>query len=141
MTDAGTAGAAEQAAPDGRRNLRTTISDGLAALWGAVTGLAPHVLHHVGPLAGTALVAGAGGQILFAVVGFLVTIPLLVRLRRRTGGWAAPAGALVLFAVLYTVSTLVIGPRISGTASSAEPTEHEQHEQHTEARGRLRAGA
>jgi hypothetical protein len=27
---------------------------------GAVVGLAPHVLHHIGLLAGTALIAGAG---------------------------------------------------------------------------------
>jgi hypothetical protein len=31
---------------------------------GAIVGLAPHVLHHVGLLAGTALIAGTGGTAL-----------------------------------------------------------------------------
>jgi hypothetical protein len=32
----------------------------------AVLGAAPHVLHHAGPLAGAALLAGATGRVLFA---------------------------------------------------------------------------
>jgi hypothetical protein len=41
---------------------------GILAAWAAVTGIAPHVLHYVGPLAGAAVLAGAGGKaILFAL--------------------------------------------------------------------------
>lgn len=93
----------------------------LRALWsavvgavGVVVGLAPHLLHHVGFLVGTALVAGAAGTALFGVVGLLASVPLLLRLRRRFGSWWAPGLALVVFAVMFSVSTLVIGPAISG---------------------------
>lgn len=105
--------------------VRTT----LLGSWAAITGAAPHVLHHVGPLAGTALVAGAGGRVLFGVAGFLATIPLLRRLRRRTGGWRVPGLALVAFAAIYTVSTLWIGPAIgAATSPDATPTPAEQVE-------------
>jgi hypothetical protein len=98
-------------------------------LWAAITGAAPHVLHHVGPLAGSALVAGAGGRALFGVAGFVATIPLLRRLRRRTGSWRAPALALAAFATIYTVSTLVVGPAIgSATTPDAATSPVEQVE-------------
>jgi poly(3-hydroxybutyrate) depolymerase len=58
--------------------LGTRLRDALAALWVAVTGLAPHVLHHVGPSAGAALVSGALGTSLFAAAGFVATIPMLL---------------------------------------------------------------
>lgn len=58
-------------------------------MWGVVLGVLPHVLHHVGPLAGAALLTGAGGTALFAVIGFMLTIPLLLRF----GSWIAPAVA------------------------------------------------
>ena len=45
----------------------------------------PHVLHHVGPLAGAALLVGATGKVLFGALGFLLAVPMLRRLRRRTG--------------------------------------------------------
>lgn len=32
-------------------------------MWGGFVGIAPRVLHHAGPLAGTALMAGAGGRL------------------------------------------------------------------------------
>lgn len=79
-----------------------------------VLGLLPHVLHHAGPLAGAALFAGAGGSLLFGALGFIVAIPLLLRLRRRSGGWRAPLAALALFAAAFSISTFVIGPQISG---------------------------
>jgi hypothetical protein len=59
----------------------------------AVLGAAPHVLHHVGPLAGAALLAGATGKLLFGALGFLLAVPMLRRLRRRTGSWRVPGGA------------------------------------------------
>lgn len=111
---------------------------GLLAIWAGVTGAAPHVLHHVGPLAGTAIVAGAGGRILFGAVGFVATIPMLRRLRRRTGSWRAPAIALTAFAAIFTFSTLVIGPAVSNsdtptnTAVPADDVDHHGHDDPTE---------
>ena len=79
-----------------------------------VLGLAPHVLHHVGPLAGTALVAGTGGTLLFGAVGFVAAIPFLLRLHRRFATWKAPAIALAVFVAMFSLSTFVIGPAITG---------------------------
>ena len=97
----------------------------LRALWnalvggiGLVVGLVPHVLHHVTILAGTALVAGSGGTALFGVLGFLASIPFLLRLRRRFGTWRAPAIGLTIFAAMFSLSTFVIGPAISGAGGT-----------------------
>lgn len=90
----------------------------VAAAWGGVLGVAPHVLHHVGPLAGAALLAGAGGTALFAAAGFAASIPFLLRLRRRFRTWAAPALATAAFAGMFTLSTLVIGPALAGRDST-----------------------
>lgn len=64
---------------------------------------------------------------LFGVLGFALTVPMLLRLRRRFGSWLAPGIALTLFIVMFTVSTVWIGPAIrgeDGTASSAPVDEH-----------------
>ena len=103
----------------------------LVAAWAAITGLAPHVLHHVGPLAGAAIVSGAGGTLLFAAVGFVATIPLLLRLRRRFGSWLAPAIALGVFVAVFTVSTVAVGPRLATTQTpSTTPVTEVDHEEH-----------
>ena len=102
----------------------------IVATWAAVTGVAPHVLHHVGPLAGTALVAGAGSRLLFGVVGIVATIPLLRRLYRRFDTWIAPAIALVVFAAAYSFSTFVIGPQISGPVEETPQVEAPEHDEH-----------
>ncbi|GGG62143.1 hypothetical protein GCM10011374_26590 [Kocuria dechangensis] len=100
----------------------------LRALWnsamggmGAVLGLLPHVLHHVGVLAGMALIAGSGGTLVFGVLGLAASVPLLLRLRRRFGTWWAPAVGLLVFAALYSLSAFVIGPLISGSATVDVP--------------------
>lgn len=114
------------------------VRAGLLAIWAGVTGAAPHVLHHVGPLAGTAVVAGAGGRILFGAVGFVATVPMLRRLRRRTGNWRAPALALAAFAAVFTFSTLVIGPAVSGSdapADTAVPADGVDHHGHDDPTG------
>ncbi len=103
----------------------------ITGLFGAISGLAPHVLHHIGPLVGTAVVAGAGGTALFAAIGFVASIPMLWRLKKRFGSWLAPAVALVIFAAMFSLSTFVIGPAISG-GNEAPPTtvtsaDHEAH--------------
>ena len=105
----------------------------LLAAWGVVTGLAPHVLHHVGPLAGAALLAGAGGTVLFAAIGFVAAVPFLLRLYRRFRTWRAPAIALAVFAAMFSLSSFVIGPAISGGDDEParpgveRPEGHEQH--------------
>lgn len=110
--------------------MRTRLWNLVVAAWAAITGIAPHVLHHVGPLAGTALVAGAGGRWLFGAIGFVATIPMLLRLHKRFGTWVAPAIALAIFGAVFSFSTFVIGPRISA-ATSPEPapaaTELDEH--------------
>lgn len=89
--------------------------------WGVVTGLAPHVLHHVGPLAGAAVLAGFGGKIIFFVLGLVLSLPLLRRLYRRFGTLAAPGIAIVVFAAMFALSSLVIAPRITGGSDTPAP--------------------
>ena len=86
---------------------------GLVGVIGAVVGLAPHVLHHIGLLVGTALVAGVGGTALFGILGLVASVPFLLRLRRRFGTWWAPAIGLAVFTVMFSVSAFLIGPAIN----------------------------
>ena len=75
------------------------IWGGVLALWGGFIGLVPHVLHHVGPLAGAALLAGVTGR--------------------------------VLFAAMFSLSSLVIGPAISGDDAPSRPgIQDDGHAQH-----------
>lgn len=106
----------DAALPAGRlRNIAT-------AVWGGVSGVAPHVLHHVGPLAGAALLAGTGGKLIFFLIGLAVATPMLVRLYRRFHTWTAPAVAITVFALTYTLSSLYLGPLITGeTDTPPEP--------------------
>ncbi|MEX2210797.1 MAG: hypothetical protein WD689_03435 [Gaiellaceae bacterium] len=103
------------------------------ALWGGFVGLLPHVLHHVGPLAGAALLAGTVGTLLFAAIGFIAAIPFLLRLHRRFRTWRAPAIALAIFAAMFSLSSFVIGPAISGGDEPApqpgieQPAGHDGH--------------
>jgi len=123
-----------------------TLWNGMVAGIAVVVGLLPHVLHHIGFLAGTAVVAGAGGTALFAVLGLAASVPFLLKLYRRFGTWLAPAVALVVFAVMFALSAFVIGPAINGadtapattpatvnttsTAPAADvPTDHSSHHQ------------
>ncbi len=108
--------------PD-RRSLRAAAArlwSGVLAVWGVLTGLAPHVLHHVGPLAGAALLAGAGGRLLFAAIGFVAAIPFLLRLQRRFATWKAPAIALAVFAAMFSLSSFLIGPLITGSEGGGD---------------------
>jgi hypothetical protein len=101
----------------------------------AISGIAPHVLHHVGPLAGTAILTGAGGTVLFGLAGFALSVPMLLRLRGRFRSWVAPGIASLVFVVVYLFSALVVGPVITGSSSDAsvEPTStplasgHDEH--------------
>ncbi len=114
--------AANQAAPDPHR---AASSGRIRTLWNAVVagiavmmGILPHVLHHIGLLAGTALIAGAGGTVLFGLIGLAASVPFLIKLYRRFGTWLAPTVALLVFSLMFAVSAFVIGPAISGTDST-----------------------
>lgn len=112
----------------------------LRALWnaflggiGTIVGLAPHVLHHIGLLAGTALVAGSGGTILFGLIGVAASIPLLLRLKKRFGSWWAPIIGLAAFAIMFSLSAFVIGPAITNGGSLPpidQPSPSPQHTEH-----------
>jgi len=97
-----------------RAGWRASVSSGLAGALGTVSGIAPHLLHHAGPILGAALLTGALGTTVFGAIGFALTVPLLLQLRRRFHSWLVPAIALGLFALMFTVSTLWIGPAIRG---------------------------
>jgi hypothetical protein len=103
---------------------------------GSILGLAPHVLHHVGIVAGTALLAGAWGNLLLYAVGLLLSLPLLRRLRRRFGSPVAPLLGVVIFTAMFLFSAFILGPAINppqsnpaaptGTSSSG-PGNHADH--------------
>lgn len=102
-------------------------------------GLAPHVMHHIGFLAGAALLTGFLGNTLLYVVGLASSIPLLRRLRRRFSTWKAPAIGIAVFTGLFALSAFVIGPLFNPATSSEQDTpapasastsDSEEHEGH-----------
>ncbi|HEY8646575.1 MAG TPA: hypothetical protein VIL77_11910 [Gaiellaceae bacterium] len=103
------------------------------AAWGVLIGVAPHVLHHVGPLAGAALLAGSGGKLLFGALGLVLSIPFLLRLYRRFHSLLAPALATVAFAAVFAFSTLVVSPLITSSGDNSktpgieQPSGHASH--------------
>jgi hypothetical protein len=103
----------------------------VTAAWGAVSGAAPHVLHHVGPLAGAAFLGGITGKAVFFGAGLLLSVPLLRKLHRRTRTLLAPALAVAAFAGMFAVSTILVGPRLAdeGGSPPAEtaPDDHDLH--------------
>jgi hypothetical protein len=127
----------DAAAPGHRRGLLATAWNALTALVGGIMGLLPHLLHHVGILGGAVLVTGATGNVLFAVLGLVFSLPLLRRLYRRFGTWKAPVLALGVFALMFSLSAFVIGPAISNDdpnpdrdrtpVQTPDPEEHEGH--------------
>lgn len=129
--------AAQARAP---RGFGARVWGGVVAAWAIVTGLAPHVLHHAGPLAGAALLAGVGGKAIFFLLGLALSVPMLRRLYRRFGTLAAPAIAVGVFAALFTFSSLVIGPRLTGSEKTPpaieQPNTPAGHESHHEGDGK-----
>jgi hypothetical protein len=99
-----------------------------SAVVAAILGVLPHVLHHVGPLAGAALLAGAAGTLLFGVVGLAASIPFLLRVHRRCGNWRVPTVLLATFAATFSISAFVIGPAISDNDSNGKPAPATQTE-------------
>lgn len=114
----------------GRQRARRVVRGSASAVVGAVSGIAPHVLHHVGPLAGAAVVSGALGTAVFGAAGLLLSAPLLWQLHRRSGGWVLPGAALALFATVFALSTLVVGPAITGADDPPAPVETVDHDVH-----------
>ena len=103
------------------RSLGARVWAGTVAAWAVVTGIAPHVLHHVGPVAGAALLAGVGGKTIFFALGLVLSVPMLRRLYRHFRTLIAPAVAVVVFAAVFTFSSLVIAPRLTGSEQSQQP--------------------
>jgi len=115
---------------DNARPVLLRLRLAVAAVLGTISGIAPHVLHHVGPIAGAAIVSGATGTVVFGLLGFLLMIPSLLQIKRRFGTWLAPGIAVLVFAALFAISTVWIGPIIRGEtdqAPDAQQTEHEAH--------------
>ena len=125
----------EQSTDDHRVGLLARAWRTVSAVFGTLLGLLPHVLHHTGLIFGAALVTGAGGNLLFGVLGLLFSVPLLRRLYTRFHTWKAPAIALVIFVAMFSLSAFVIGPAISGDSSAETPSpvqtpDHSTHDGH-----------
>lgn len=99
------------------KNWTARVMGVLSGAIGTVAGITPHVLHHVGPIAGAALLTGTGGSVLFGAIGFVLTLPLLIQLKRRFRTLLAPAIALIVFATMFTISTLWVGPAVRDAIS------------------------
>lgn len=97
------------------------VRDSTGAAVGTVLGIVPHVMHHIGILAGAALITGASGNALLYAVGLLLSVPMLRRLHRRFRTMWAPAIAVAAFTGLFSLSAFVIGPAISGAADAEAP--------------------
>lgn len=100
--------------PSAPRAIKTLWS-AVSAGFGVLLGLVPHVVHHIGLFAGAFLIAGAAGNVLFGVVGLLLSVPLLRRLYRRFDTWKAPAVAVAVFVAGFSLSAFVLGPALTGT--------------------------
>lgn len=98
---------------------------------GALLGLVPHVMHHIGLIAGAALLTGVVGNSLLYGLGLLLSIPLLRRLHTRFRSWKAPIIGVVVFTVMFGLSTFVIGPLFSSASPQApQPTQTSEHDGH-----------
>ena len=78
-------------------------------------------MHHIGILAGGALLTGVFGNSLLYAVGLLLSVPLLNRLRKRFGSLKAPAIGVAVFTAMFLLSALVVGPAISRSSAPSTP--------------------
>lgn len=126
----------EGTAPDRGKGVWATVRAGI----GAALGVLPHLMHHIGFLAGAAVLTGALGNGVLYVVGLLMSIPMLRRLRARFRTRWAPAIGVAVFTALFSLSAFVIGPAIGGGAEeppattptpapvvTTTPVDHEEH--------------
>lgn len=130
--DAAPASAPARPAVNGRRR-RIGARPALAGVAGAVLGLLPHLVHHIGWFAGAALLAGTGGTALFAAVGLAAMAPVLFRLHRRFRWWG-PGLALTGYAVMFTLSATLIGPALRSVPEGPAPAAP-AHPEHTQSPG------
>lgn len=105
------------------RGLPARAWNAATAVVGGVTGLLPHLLHHVGLLGGVALATGATGNLVFAALGLAFSVPMLRRLHRHFGTWRAPALALAAFGLMFALSAFVVGPAITADRAGPTPTQ------------------
>jgi hypothetical protein len=123
MTTTATAVKEPRGVPTAGRPAQVTVRQKatvlLSSAGAGVLGVLPHVLHHAGPLAGAALLAGTTGSLLFGAIGLVAAIPFLLRLHRRFGSWRIPEGVLAAMAVMFSISAFVIGPAINGDKGSS----------------------
>lgn len=106
----------------GPKDRLAAARDAVGAVVGAILGLVPHVMHHIGLIAGAAFVTGVGGNAVFFAIGLIFSIPLLRRLYRRFHTWRAPAIAIAVFAAVFSLSAFVIGPAVSGGSNDSPST-------------------
>lgn len=111
---------------------RSRLSAAIGSVWTAVMGVLPHVLHHVGPLAGAAIVAGTTGTVVFGLAAFAFTVPLLLRVRKHRGNWRLPAILLAVFVSVWLVSTFAVGPWIRDQLVDDKPVATQQEPEHDE---------
>lgn len=110
------------AEPDhSRRSPWRTAWASVRAAIGALLGLVPHVMHHIGILAGAALLTGVLGNAVLFAAGLLLSLPLLKRLQKRFGTWKAPVIGVVVFTAMFLLSALVVGPAITGSGTRPAP--------------------
>lgn len=100
---------------------RSRVVGIVGSAWAALMGALPHVLHHVGPLAGAAFVAGTTGTIVFGLLAFAFTIPMLVRIRRHRGSWRLPLALLATFIAVWAASTWLVGPWVQDQLADEPP--------------------
>ena len=122
-------------APDAQQGPSRGRWTGAIGLWAAFVALLPHVVHHVLPFVGGALLTGVAGGVVFAAVGVAAMVPFLIGLRRRFGTWMAPFAALALFGAVFVASTVLVGPLVRGaltygTPDDAYPSVHPSHPSH-----------
>ncbi len=121
--------------PIPRGRWRTSVWSAAGTAVTGLLGLAPHVLHHVGLFAGAFLVTGVTGNVLFGLAGLLLSVPFLVRLHRRHHTWKAPAIAVAVFALVFSLSAFVVGPAITGSSNDSGPTNPSTPDQHSQHHG------
>ena len=117
---------------DGFTSRLKRIWEGLAGVFGLIAGIIPHVLHHIGLVAGAAFLTGAAGSVIFGIVGFVATVPLLIKLYRRFETAWAPITALVIFIAMFLLSSLVIGPWIRGDNKTSETKTNQSQDAHSQ---------
>ena len=122
MNGTTTEAAEDLAPPPLRRGGWAGVRDTASAVVGAALGLLPHLLHHISLFAGALVITGAVGNLVFGMLGLLLSVPLLRRVHRRFGTWKAPALALAALTAMFSLSAFVVGPALSGDDSDARPT-------------------